>query len=283
MARLLPAVAALALILAVGVFAAACSQRQDYSAAATAAPSAPASAASSPQAAGSPTVAAPTPDTSGSAAKPDTQYVDALKAAEAALPRSLISGNKLGSDDAPLKMLTFVDFQCPYCLKFAATQEPTIIKEYVETGKLQIIAQMFPILGQESVLAAVGGQCAAAQEKFWDYYDGLYIAQAQLGQVSDEKLNVGRFTRESLAGYATGDGIDAAAFADCLADPAMLAAVQDAVNTGRSFGITGTPGFVINGVSHGSGAPASLDDWRQILDDALRAGPAATPTGGSAA
>ena len=234
----------------------------------------------------------PTPDAASAAAqspgasvtsapastKPDTQFVDALQSAAAALPLDMAKGNKLGSDTAPLKMLTFVDFQCPYCLRFAATQEPTLISEYVKTGKLQIIAQMFPIIGQESVLAAVAGQCAAAQDKFWQFYDHLYLVEAQAGQVSNEQRDVGRFTRDNLVKDATDVGMDATKFNTCFDDPATLAAVQDSVNTGHNFGITGTPGFVINNVSHGSGAPASLDAWRQILDNALKATPAPSPT-----
>jgi protein-disulfide isomerase len=189
----------------------------------------------------------------------------------------MISGNKLGSDDAPIKMVTFVDFQCPFCLKFAATQEPTLIDEYVKTGKMQIIAQMFPILGQESVIAAVGGQCAAAQDKFWDYYDHLYLVQAQAGQVSHEQQNVGRFSRANIVKYATGLGMDEAKFNTCFDDPATISAVQDSVNTGHNYGITGTPGFVINNVSHGSGAPANMDAWRKILDGALNATPTGSP------
>jgi protein-disulfide isomerase len=165
-------------------------------------------------------------------------------------------------------------------LKFAATQEPTLIEEYVKSGKLQIIAQMYPILGPESVLAAVGGECAAAQDKFWDYYDRLYLVQAQAGQVSNERQNVGRFSRENLVGYATDLGMDGTAFNSCIADPATVAAVQTSVNAARDFGITGTPGFVINGVSHGSGAPSSLDAWRNILETALTQTPTASPAAG---
>ncbi len=269
MPRRLAAVAVLALFGAAALAAASCSSGNGYSPTPTAAAATTASAQQS-------TVASPSP--TQAASKPDTQYVDALNAAASALPLDMARGNKLGSDDAPLKMLTFVDFQCPFCLRFAATQEPTLISEYVKTGKLQIVAQMFPILGQESVLAAVAGQCAAAQDKFWQFYDHLYLVEAQAGQVSNEQRDVGRFSRDNLVKYATGLGMDATKFNTCFDDPATLSAVQDSVDTGHNFGITGTPGFVINNVSHGSGAPASLDAWRQILDNALNATPISSPT-----
>lgn len=262
-------------VLALGaLFAAACSSDRGYSPT----PTPTVTVAASSEAPAGASSAAPPVSTRPPSTKPDTQYVDALNAAASGLPLDMAKGNKLGSDDAPLKMLTFVDFQCPYCLRFAATQEPTLISEYVKTGKLQIIAQMFPILGQESVLAGVAGQCAAAQDKFWQYYDHLYLVEAQAGQVSNEQRDVGRFSRENLLKYATSLGMDAAKFNTCFDDPATLAAVQDSVDTGHNFGITGTPGFVINNISHGSGAPASLDAWHKILDDALKAPPVSSPT-----
>lgn len=271
-----PALAVSVVAIVAALLVAACSSGNGYSPTPTPAATTTTNAALSPAASAT---------TAPVSSKPDTQYVDALDAAASALPLGMAKGNKLGNDDAPLKMLTFVDFQCPFCLRFAATQEPSLIADYVKTGKLQIIAQMFPILGQESVLAAVAGQCAAAQDKFWQFYDHLYLVEAQSGQVSNEQRDVGRFSRDNLVKYATGLGMDATKFNTCFDDSATLAAVQDSVDTGHNFGITGTPGFVINDISHGSGAPASLDAWRQILDNALKATPipsSTTPSNASA-
>jgi protein-disulfide isomerase len=267
--RALAIIGATAVVLMV-VVASACSDDNGYSPTPT------------PQA--SPTVsrssrAATSPTPGDVSTKPDTAYVDALNKAASSLPLDLASGNKLGKDDAPLKMLTFVDFQCPYCLKFAAVQEPALIDEYVKTGKLQIIVQPYPILGPESVQAAIAGECAAAQDRFWPYYDHLYLIQAQAGQVSNERGNVGRFSPDHLVSYANDLGLDSAVFTSCLDDPATLSSVQDAVETARKFGITATPGFVINGVSHGSGTPATMDAWRQLLDGLLNAPPTSTSAG----
>lgn len=263
----------MAVVIAATILAAACSSDRGYSP--TPIPTVTVTTGAAPSGA---SATVPPVSTKPPATKPDTQFVDALQKAAAALPLDMAKGNKLGSDSAPLKMMTFVDFQCPYCLRFAATQEPTLIQEYVKTGKLQIIGQMFPILGQESVLAGVAGQCAAAQDKFWQFYDHLYIVEAQAGQVSNEQRDVGRFSRANLVKYATDIGMDPAKFNTCFDDPATLTAVQDSVDTGHNFGITGTPGFVINNVSHGSGAPASLDAWRRVLEGALKATPVASPT-----
>lgn len=220
---------------------------------------------------------------SGGSSSSNSQIVSDLKQASQDLPLDLASGNKLGKDDAPLKLTTFVDFQCPFCLKFTATQEPTLIKEYVKTGKMQIIVQPYPIFpGDESFRAAVAGECAASMDKFWPYYEKLYLVEAEAGQATTEKTNVGRFTAANLIQYATDVGIDKDKFTTCLNSGKFDSAIQDSNNQAKNFGITATPGFLVNGTPIGSGTPATLDDWRKALDQVLNATPTATKATGSA-
>jgi len=208
---------------------------------------------------------------------PDKAYATDIQQASKDLPLDLANGNKLGKDDAPLKLTTFVDFQCPFCLKFTATQEPTLISEYVKTGKMQIIVQMFPIFqGDESFRAAQAGECAASLNKFFPYYDKLYQIQAQAGQVSNEKQNVGRFTAANLIQYATDVGMDKDKFTTCLNSGKFDSDIQASNNQAKNFGITATPGFLLNGTPIGSGTPATLDDWRNALNAVLKGTPTAT-------
>ncbi|HKS92950.1 MAG TPA: thioredoxin domain-containing protein [Tepidiformaceae bacterium] len=207
----------------------------------------------------------------------DQQYVTDIQNATKDLPLDLANGNKLGKDDAPLKLTTFVDFQCPFCLKFTATQEPTLINEYVKTGKMQIIVQPYPIFqGDESFRAAQAGECAASFNKFFPYYDKLYLVQAQAGQVSNEKQNVGRFTAANLIKYATDVGMDKDKFTTCLNSGKFDSDIQASNNQAKNFGITATPGFLINGTPIGSGTPATIDDWRNALNKILTTTPTAT-------
>lgn len=199
----------------------------------------------------------------------DQQFVTDIQQGIQDLPLDMADGNKLGSDDAPLKLTTFVDFQCPFCLQFTATQEPELIKDYVKTGKMQIVVQPYPILGAESVVAAQAGMCAADQDKFWPYYEQLYLVQAKAGQVSHEKQNVGRFSNDNLVSYATDVGLDKDKFEQCLNSGQFVSAVQDSTNQAKSFGLTATPGFLLNGQVMGSGAPSSMDGWHTILDGEL--------------
>ena len=72
------------------------------------------------------------------------QYVTDLQTALTELPSDMANGTKLGSDSAPLKLTEYEDFQCPFCLKYSASQEPTLVNEYVKTGKMQITYENLP-------------------------------------------------------------------------------------------------------------------------------------------
>ena len=73
------------------------------------------------------------------------------------LPTGLQTGDKLGYDDAPVKLIQFEDFQCSHCLTHTQHVEPALVEEYVRSGVLQIEFRHFPVVGRESVTAAVGG------------------------------------------------------------------------------------------------------------------------------
>ncbi|MBA4181083.1 MAG: hypothetical protein C0506_10890 [Anaerolinea sp.] len=217
----------------------------------------------------------------------DEEFVKKLEAGQAAFPKELANGTKVGKDDAPIKLVAYEDFQCPFCLQYTATQEPDLIEQYVKTGEVQIEFRHLTILGTESALAAIAGQCAADQNRFWDYQNKLFLVQAKAGHFKDEKLNVGRFTIEKLKDYAAGLGLDTSRFDKCLDANEHLDVVQDQVRQARQLGITSTPGFVVNGSPMGSGAPADMEGWKKIFETvkaAANATPSATaPAGASPA
>lgn len=221
----------------------------------------------SPSSAASPTAIAPQFSASPAAGltSADKALVTAMQAATAALPLQMAQGSKLGNDNAPLKLVEFEDFQCPYCLRYSITQEPALISEYVKTGKLQIIYQSLPILGQESVNAAEAAECASDQDKFWPYHNLLFLTQAQAGQSSNEKSNVGRFSADNLKQMASALGLDRTAFDACYDSGKYDQLINDQVQQANSFGLNGTPAFVLNGAPLGSGVPPSLDYWRKLF------------------
>ncbi|MFY9913679.1 MAG: DsbA family protein [Nocardioidaceae bacterium] len=146
----------------------------------------------------------------------------------------------LGKVDAPVVMLAYSDFQCPFCGKFARDTEPTLVDKYVDDGTLRIEWRDFPYLGPESETAAEAGRAAADQGKFWEFHDAMYAHQLppNSGKLDDDYLvhvaeqlglNVDKF-RADMAAKSTKQGI-AKDFAE-----------------GQAIGVTGTPAFVINGV-----------------------------------
>lgn len=209
----------------------------------------------------------------------NNELAEDIEAAMAAFPADMVDGNKVGSDDAPMKLVAFEDFQCPFCLRFTAEDEPMIIEEYVKTGKVQFEYRHLPILGSESLQAALATECAADQDKFWEYKDRLFLEQAREGQATRERIDVGRYSDDNLKEFATELGLDRAAFDTCLDSATHLETIQDQQAEASQYGITGTPNFLINNQAAG-GDPGNLENWRNFLDTNLEriAGASATQT-----
>lgn len=221
------------------------------------------------------------------------ELVGLLEEASANIPADLVDGAKIGSADAPVKITAFEDFQCPFCLKFTAEQEGEIIEQFVKTGRVQFDYQHLPILGAESVKAALASQCAADQNKFWQYHNRLFLEQARNDQIGNEKLNVGRFSDDNLKKFAGEVGLDTAEFNTCFDSSEHLDLITEQQRVARQFGITGTPGFLVNGQPLGAGTPSDIDAWRQLVEQVegaiatatanASASPAATDTASPAA
>ena len=185
-------------------------------------------------------------------------------------PADLADGQAIGRPGAPLALTAFEDFQCPFCLRFTLLNEPVIIKEYVLTGKVRLEFKHFPILGDESGAAAVAANCAADQGRFWDLHKRLFLAQFDAGQLTAEKLNVGRFSVENLQQYASEEGLDAASFTACLTSQAAADRVTAQLRDAAALGLRGTPSFLVNGQPV-TRPPTTPDEWRSFLDEQLKA------------
>ena len=204
---------------------------------------------------------------SGDSGKSSDALVTDLETALTDLPLDMIKGTKIGSDDAPVKIVSYEDFQCPFCLQYTSEQEPAIISELVKTGEVQLEYKNLPILGAESVSAAVAAQCAADQDKFWQYHNTLFLTEAKADQVNNEKKNVGRFSDDNLKKFAGDLGLDQAQFDQCFDTREHLDVITDQQREANQFGITGTPGFVVNGTPLGAGTPSNIDAWKQIVQN----------------
>lgn len=146
----------------------------------------------------------------------------------------------LGEPDAPVVMVAYSEFQCPFCGKFARDTEPVLVEEFVEDGTLRIEWRDFPYLGAESTVAARGGRAAAAQGRFWEFEEAMYADQLP--------PNSGDLDEDHLVSVAEDIGLDVDRFRADLDSPEAAQAVRQDFAEGQAIGVTGTPAFIINGV-----------------------------------
>ena len=189
------------------------------------------------------------------------------------LPLAMQDGLKIGSDAAPVKMVQYEDFQCPFCLRYSANQEPFLMDEFVKTGILQIEFRHLPILGSESVTAAIATSCAAQQNRMWEFANRLFTLQARAGQHRNERTNIGRFDESELLAVAEDLEMDTAAFSACQGSAAALDEVTQHRAEARAIGFSGTPSYLINGSPLQSSAPSSNEGWRTVIEGFLSADP----------
>jgi protein-disulfide isomerase len=170
-------------------------------------------------------------------------------------------GYDKGSPTAPVVVVNFSDFGCPFCGSFARQTEPEIEQDYVQTGKVffkyvPFVMGMFPN-GDE---AAHAGECAAEQGGFWPMHDALYASQAEWKKA--------RNPSPAFERYAKGIGLDVSRFAGCYAIPDVDPGTMRANIAAGKLGVRVTPSFVVNG--HAVEGALPLPQFRQLLDAALR-------------
>ena len=167
----------------------------------------------------------------------------------------------MGKTDAPVVMVSYSEFQCPFCGKFARDTEPGLIEKYVKNGTLRIEWRDFPYLGKESMTAALAGRAAALQGKFWVFHDAMYAAQ--------QPVNSGKLTEDYLASVAQKAGLDGARLRKDMARPELADAVGKDFTEGQSIGVTGTPAFIVNGQPIIGAQPAPV--FEQAIENAAQA------------
>lgn len=186
--------------------------------------------------------------------------------------RSDVSGTTWGKATAPVKIVEFADFQCPFCRHFTEDTEPTLASEFIQTGQVQLLFHNYAFLGAESTQAAEAAECAADQNHFWDYHDLLYLRQGA--------ENSGVFSNAHLKEFAQQlhdalPDFDVGAFSSCLDSGIKKTVVEQQSQQAQAVGVQSTPSFLINGKLI-TGAQ-DITVFRQAIQQALAAG-TATPT-----
>jgi protein-disulfide isomerase len=146
---------------------------------------------------------------------------------------SIKAVQSLGSLDAPVTMVEFTDYQCPYCLRFIQQTFPKLKEQFIDTGKLRWVVRDLPLgFHKNARKAAQAAHCAGEQDKFWQMRDVLFS--------NAKKLEV-----QNLPKYAQVIGLDAESFDACLASDRYLAKIDKSAQDANSIKITGTPTFVV--------------------------------------
>lgn len=165
----------------------------------------------------------------------------------------------LGDQNAPVTIVEYGDFQCPFCGKFFKETEPVIRENYIKTGKVKFIYRDFAFLGQESFWAANAARCAGEQSKFWEYHD--YIYSNQRGE------NQGAFSKNNLKSFAASLNLDREKFNTCLDSDKYLEEIKKETKAGADAGVQGTPANFINGKINIGALPTTT--FIQIIDNEL--------------
>lgn len=157
-----------------------------------------------------------------------------------------------GGKNAAITIIEYSDFECPFCGRAAPT-----VKQVLSTygDKVRVVYRDFPLSFHPNAMnAAIAGNCAHEQDKFWEYHDVLFQNQNSL-------------TVASLKEYAKQLGLNTAQFDDCLDTQKYLAAVQDDMKLAQQDGLQGTPHFMINGQPLSGAQP--FEAFKQIIDAQL--------------
>lgn len=167
-----------------------------------------------------------------------------------------------GELDAPVVIVEYGDFRCPFCGLFARDSMPAIIEKYIDTGLVRFEWRDAPFFGSESYLAAVAARAAGRQGLYWEYHTELYARAPERGRLD--------ITPAVLGDIAEAVGMpDMAQFAADLQNEAVEAGVQRDFSEAVSLGINSVPVFLVNGTPLIGAQP--LEVFEQVIEQQLEA------------
>ncbi len=140
----------------------------------------------------------------------------------------------LGAADAPVTLVEFTDYQCPFCRRHSAQTKPRLLKDYVETGKLKYVMREFPLaqIHPQAIKAAEAALCAGDQGRYFAMNEAFFANQRKLAP-------------EDLKAHAEGLGLDVASFEACLDGGKYAQRVQKDLADGIKAGVRGTQTFFL--------------------------------------
>ncbi len=152
-----------------------------------------------------------------------------------------------GNENAPVTIVEFSDFQCPFCSRFAAQTLPALQENYIDTGKIKLVFKDLPLdnLHPNARTTHIAAECANEQGKFWEYHDILFEKQSQWQSLSPSNLDT------TLTKFAAGLGMQSTDFQACIESQEIADEVNGDTLEAASYGTTGTPTFFIGNEKNG--------------------------------
>lgn len=172
-----------------------------------------------------------------------------------------------GNSEAPVVIIEFSDYQCPFCKRYYKNTFPELDRDYIKAGKVKYVFRDFPLeFHKQAPKAHEAAQCAGDQEKYWEMHDKIFDNQSTI-EVEDLKR------------YAAEIGLYAPSFNTCLDSGKYASEVEKDTEEGRRLGVSGTPTFFI-GKSPVNGKETTgkrivgarpYSSFKQIIDQLLQA------------
>lgn len=148
--------------------------------------------------------------------------------------------HSMGRDDAPVTMVEFTDYQCPFCRKYHTETFAQLKKNYIDTGKVRFVSRDLPLdFHPYAQKAAEAARCAGEQNKYWELRDTMIANSTDL-------------TQDAILKYAQTNALDMAKFRACSDADKYKAEIQKDSTDAAALGISGTPSFVIGKTSKDS-------------------------------
>lgn len=164
-----------------------------------------------------------------------------------------------GDEDAPVTIVEFSDYECPFCGRFFTQTLPQIQEKYIDTGKVRLVYRDFPLgFHPLAMPAAIAAECAKEQggdKVYYQYHDTIFANQPSLSV-------------DNLKKWAADLGLNAASFNECLDTEKYKDEVNKDFADGQSYGVQGTPAFFINGRLISGAQPFAV--FEQIIEEELK-------------
>lgn len=167
----------------------------------------------------------------------------------------------LGDENAPIVIVDFSDYECPFCKRLFTNIYPALKEEFIDTGKVKYVFRDFPLnIHAAAPGAHMAAECADDQGKYWEMHDLLFEKQSEWGKA--EELN------DTLTDYAVELGMNKATFSECLTSEKYKDEIESDKAAGIEYGVKGTPTLFINGMPL-RGLPQSYSQFKQLLENEL--------------